>query len=123
MILAVLIGCLRASPNNAKAARDTARQARRPGCEELAARIRRQCRRWKRGPRPKIATVERREASVPRHGARRTPLGADLSRLTNATTEIVRLSALRPPLDRGGRDHKDTTRAQNAPRERGGLCG
>ena len=25
---------------------------------------------------------------------------------------IVRLSALRPPLDRGGRDHEDTTRAQ-----------
>src|SRR3954471_11815205 len=78
-------------------ARDTARQARRPGCEELAAWIRRQCRRWKRGPRPKTATVERREASVPRHGTRRTPLGADQSRLTNATTELVRLSALRPP--------------------------
>src|SRR4030088_1048571 len=71
MILAVLIGCLRASQNNAKAARDTARQALRPGCEELAARIRRQCGRWKRGPRPKIATVERREASVPRHGTLR----------------------------------------------------
>src|ERR1700674_3164059 len=49
---------------------DTARQALRPGCEELAARIRRQCRRWKRGPRPKIATVERREARVPRWGRR-----------------------------------------------------
>src|SRR5204863_881472 len=45
--------------------RDPAHQALRPGCEELAARIRRKCRRWKRGPRPKIATVERREASVP----------------------------------------------------------
>src|ERR1700712_4145127 len=52
-------------------------------------------------PRPKTATVERREASVPGHGARRTPPGADLSRLTNATTEIVRLSALRPPLSSG----------------------
>src|SRR3954454_21515282 len=41
----------------------------------IAARIRRQCRRWKRGPRPKIATVERREASVPRHGTRRASLG------------------------------------------------
>src|SRR4030081_1960883 len=50
---------------------DPARQALRPGCEELAARIRRQCRRWKRGPRPKTATVERREAGVPRHGTRR----------------------------------------------------
>ena len=42
-----------------------ARQALRPGCEELAARIRRKCRRRKRGPRPKIATVERREARLP----------------------------------------------------------
>src|SRR4051794_13816504 len=31
----------------------------------------------------------RREASVPRHGARRAPLGADPSRLTNATNEIT----------------------------------
>jgi hypothetical protein len=51
-----------------------------------------------RGPRPKIATVERREASVPRHGTRRIPPGADQSRLTNATTRQLRLSALRPPL-------------------------
>ena len=48
-----------------------ARQALRPGCEELAARIRRKCRRRKRGPRPKIATVERREASVPESAKRR----------------------------------------------------
>src|SRR5262245_3270371 len=47
-------------------ARDPARQAQRPGCEELAALIRRKCRRRKRGPRPKIATVERREASASR---------------------------------------------------------
>src|SRR5229473_920451 len=51
-------------------ARDPVRQALRPGREELAARIRRKCRRWKHGPRPKIATVERREARVP-------PLGDD----------------------------------------------
>ena len=41
---------------------------------------------------------------------------ADPSRLANATTDIVRLSALRPPLSLGflgdGRDHKDQTRAQ-----------
>ena len=38
---------------------------------------------------------------------------ADQSRLANATTDIVRLSALRPPLSLGGgRDHKDKTRAQ-----------
>src|SRR5262245_19087446 len=39
-------------------ARDPARQSQRPGCEELAALIRRKCGRRKRGPRPKIATVE-----------------------------------------------------------------
>src|SRR6266851_3164684 len=50
--------------------RDPVRQALRPGREELAARIRRKCRRWKHGPGPKIATVERREARVP-------PLGDD----------------------------------------------
>src|SRR6516225_1921282 len=59
-------------------ARDPARQALRPGCEELAARIRKatagRCRTagaqggGSAAPRPKTATVERREASVPRHG-------------------------------------------------------
>ena len=58
-------------------ARDPARQALRPGCEELAARIRkanaRRCRTagaegdGSAAPRPKTAAVERREASVPRH--------------------------------------------------------
>src|SRR5437588_12223872 len=58
-------------------ARDPALQALRPGCEEFAARIRRQLpavvgRRAPKEPEarprePKIATVERREASVPRH--------------------------------------------------------
>src|SRR5262249_7067472 len=58
----------------------------RPGCEELAARIRRQLPAvvWRRGaegdesaaPRPKTATVERREASVPRHGTQGASLGA-----------------------------------------------
>ena len=37
---------------------------------------------------------------------------ADQSRLANATTDIVRLSALRPPLVRGGRERKRETRAQ-----------
>src|SRR3954465_3610861 len=40
----------------------------------IPVRLRGKCRRWKRGPRPKIATVERREASVPRHGTRRASL-------------------------------------------------
>ena len=37
---------------------------------------------------------------------------ADPSRLASATNEIVRLSALRPPLQGDGRDHEDKTRAQ-----------
>jgi len=61
------------SQPQAREARDPARQALRPGCEELAERtLRRQCRRRKRGPRPKIATVERREACAPRK-VRATP--------------------------------------------------
>src|SRR3954451_10083218 len=55
----------------------------------IAARIRRKCRRWKRGPRPKIATVERREASVPRHGTRR----ASLARIVASRTRDNRHSA------------------------------
>src|SRR3954447_1586739 len=81
--------CGRGSYPRAREVRDTARQARRPGCEELAARIRRQCRRWKRGPRPKIATVERREASVPRHGTRR----ASQARIVASRTRDKRNSA------------------------------
>jgi len=49
-------------------AREAARQALRPGCEELAARIRVMPETEARPREPKIATVERREASVPRHG-------------------------------------------------------
>src|SRR6516162_2326950 len=61
-------------------------RALRPGCEELAARIRkataRRCRTagaegdGSAAPRPKTATVERREASVPRHGTQGASLGA-----------------------------------------------
>src|SRR6516164_2257709 len=61
-----------------RGARDPALQALRPGCEELAARIRkataRRCRTagaegdGSAAPEPKTATVERREASVPRYG-------------------------------------------------------
>jgi hypothetical protein len=49
-------------------ARDPARQGSKPGREELRCcpRPRRKCREAKRGPEPKIATVERRKASAPR---------------------------------------------------------
>src|SRR5262245_55846993 len=73
-------------PVSLREARDPARQALRPGCEELAARFRkanaRRCRTagaegdGSAAPRPKTATVERREASVPRYGMQGASLGA-----------------------------------------------
>jgi hypothetical protein len=48
-------------------ARDPALQALRPGCEELAVSGANAGER-SAAPEPKTATVERREASVPRHG-------------------------------------------------------
>src|SRR5262245_25456860 len=91
--------------------RDPARQALRPGCEELAALIRRKCRRRKRGPRPKIATVERREASASRW-TRAAPQSARTVAPDSATTEVSRLSALRPPLMGADGKEKSKTRAQ-----------
>ena len=95
-----------------------ARQALRPGREELAARIRRKCRRWKRGTWPKIATVERRKARVPPAlrdagtplGARpATSLRANRCRCTGAPVGA-------PPTPRWG--GKSQTPGANAPRER-----
>ena len=51
-------------------------------------------------PEPKIATVERREASVPRHGTQGASLGAWPAALCAGPTGAAapeRLSALRPP--------------------------
>src|SRR5215475_16218665 len=79
-------------------ARDPARQALRPGCEELALRIRRKCRRRKRGPRPKIATVERREASASRR-TRAAPQSARTVARRNARRQkYCAFSALHSPL-------------------------
>src|SRR5262245_52373608 len=96
--------------------RDPARQAQRPGCEELAAQIRKKCRRWKRGPRPKIATVERREASASRR-TRAAPQQARIVAPDSATAEILRLSALRSPLMGWMEKRKVTPGRSNAPRE------
>src|SRR6516165_9659137 len=53
---------------SSREARDPALQALRPGCEELAVTDPAQMPVREARPRePKIATVERREASVPRH--------------------------------------------------------
>src|SRR5215471_720281 len=121
-------------------ARDPALQALRPGCEELAARIRRQVPAvvGRRAPKetearprePKIATVERREASVPRHNrvharldalwdARRLASAwpaASCAGLTGASQAPERLSTLRLPLDSGWRSKVSKPRAQKTRR-------
>ena len=85
----------------ARKARDPARQALRPVCEELAARIGRECPRWKRGPRPKIAAVERREARTPdRKGVQRrlaSAFGAPRKRTIGCLASTRAVSALRSP--------------------------
>src|SRR5262249_62117924 len=127
-------------------ARDPALQALRPGCEELAVRIRRQLpavvgRRAPKEPEarprePKIATVERREASVPRHKRVHARLDAlwDARRLASAwyaaswrASRVFRraperLSALRPPPASGWRSKVANPGRRHAPRERGGVC-
>jgi hypothetical protein len=86
-------------------ARDPARQALRPGCEELAVRLLCNAGDGSAAPAPKTATVERREASVPRHGTQGASLGALAYRVmirpTGASQAPERLSALRPPSVRG----------------------
>src|SRR5262245_44830500 len=86
-------------------ARDPARQALRPGCEELAVnRSGANAGERSAAPEPKTATVERREASVPRHGTQGASLGAWRAALCARPTGAAapeRFSALRPPLDSG----------------------
>src|SRR5262249_25199598 len=116
-------------------ARDPARQALRPGCEELAARIRkataRRCRTagaegdGSAAPRPK-----NRHGGAPR-GER--PASWDARRLarrlarrvlagpTGASHAPERFSALRPPLDSGWRSKVANPGRKNAPRERMGC--
>jgi len=94
-----------------------ARQALRPGREELAARIRRQCRRWKRGTWPKTATVERREARVPRHGTQGASQAPGTPRHGVPTgCRCTRAPVGAPPTPRWG--GKLQTPGANAPRER-----
>src|SRR5262245_15466974 len=111
---------------SSREARDPARQALRPGCEELAARFRRQMPAvvGRRAPKetearprePKTATVERREASVPRHGTQGASLGAWHAALWRAARVLrrapERFSALRPPLGSGWVKHECKTRTQ-----------
>src|SRR5262249_23470692 len=95
-------------------ARDPARQALRPGCEELAARIRKAtARRYRtagaegdgsaaRGPKPPRWSAERRASRVMgRKAPRKRPADRATIRPTGASHAPERFSALRPPLVRG----------------------
>src|SRR5467141_1267288 len=68
----------------------------------IAARIGRKCPRWKHGPRPKIAMVERRKARVPDRKGTQGRLASAPARSVIACPPDAdasgRLSALRPPL-------------------------
>src|SRR5713101_2175728 len=113
--------------------RDPVRQALRPGREELAARIRRKCRRWKHGPRPKIATVERREARVPPLGDDKAPRKRLACRAkARSCASWTRFGTLRVPLHPsavsalrhpsfGVDEEKVQTPGANASREREGV--
>src|SRR5262245_49693065 len=91
-------------------ARDPARQALRPGCEELALRIRRKCRRRKRGPRNRHGGAPRGER-VPLDARRASP--GVVGRAT-ATRDNRKLAPFGAPLAPHGADGKEKskTRAQ-----------
>src|SRR6516162_8913240 len=117
-------------------ARDPALQALRPGCEELAARIRRQLlavvrRRAPKGDGSAAPGAQNRHGGAPR-GER--PASWDARRLasawpaascagpTGASHAPERFSALRPTLDSGSvKQRMQTPGAENAPREGGGI--
>src|SRR3984893_13506617 len=71
--------------------RAPARQALRPGCEELAVRLLCNAGDGSAAPAPKTATVERREASVPRRKRVHARLDAlwDARRLARRLTRRV----------------------------------
>src|SRR6266446_1782458 len=70
------------------------------------------------GPEPKIATVERRELGVPRHGTQGASLGAwpAASRAGHGCPSSRTSLGARPPLERGGAKPKSKTRAQKTRR-------
>jgi hypothetical protein len=106
--------------------RDPARQALRPGCEELAVRLLCNAGDGSAAPAPKTATVERREASVPRHGTQGASLGAWPAASCAGPTGVppsTRTFLGAPPTPRFGVSEAtmQTPGAENAPRERGRL--
>jgi len=101
-------------------AREVAIQALRPGCEELAVTVPAQMPvRESAAPEPKTATVERREASVPRHGTQGASLGAWPAASCAGRTGAAapeRFSALRYPSIGAWRSKEAKTRAQKSRR-------
>src|SRR6266480_6475910 len=84
-------------------ARDPALQALRPGCEELAVTDPAQMPVREARPRePKTATVERREASVPRYGTQGASQAPDMPRygMSNGCLACTRTSLGAPPTPR-----------------------
>ena len=78
-------------------------------------------------PAPKTATVERREASVPRHGTQGASLGAWPAALRAGPTGVppsTRTFLGAPPTPRFGVSEAklQTPGAENAPRERWSAC-
>src|SRR5262249_48078915 len=108
-------------------AREVALQALRPGCEELAVTAPAQMPVREARPRePKPATVERREASVPRYGTQGASLGAWRAALCARLTGVppsTRTFLGAPPTPHSGERSKrcKSPGAENAPRERDGL--
>src|SRR5947208_5315725 len=78
------------------------------------------------GPEPKIATVERREAGVPRMGTQGASFGAwparVMGRPNGCLASTRRLSALRHPVNSGERSQKRKTRAQKTRRGNEETC-
>src|SRR5262247_1849690 len=101
-------------------ARDPALQALRPGCEELAVTDPAPMPVREARPRePKTATVERREASVPRHGTQGASQAPGTLRycVPNGCLANTRTSLGAPPTPRWGERSKEAkTRAQKTRR-------
>ncbi len=78
----------------------------------IAARIRRKCRRWKRGPRPKIATVERRRGERVPLDARRASPGVAVAPDTRDKRNSAPFRRSARPSVRVGWEEESKTRTQ-----------
>src|SRR5438128_1490815 len=103
-------------------ARDPARRTRGARCDRSGS----DSGEGSAGPEPKIATVERREAGVPRMGTQGASLGAwparVMGRPNGCLASTRRLSALRHPVNSGERSQKRKTRAQKTRRGNEETC-